>query len=175
VSECVLLGLALALGWLTGINPLASLRLDGCAALAGVAATLPLLAALRWCVTTEWPPIRRLVATVVEYLSPFLAGISPAGILALSAMAGVAEEALFRGLIQAGAARHLPEWMALLVAAALFGAAHWLTPGYALLAGLIGLYLGALFLLTDNLLVPVVTHALYDVVALAVLVRMTRG
>ena len=58
------------------------------------------------------------------------------------------------------------------MAALLFGAAHWLTATYALLAGLIGLYLGALFLLTENLLVPAIAHAAYDVVALSVLVRM---
>jgi len=42
---------------------------------------------------------------------------------------------------------------------------------YALLAGVVGLYLGGLYLLTGNLLVPIVVHALYDVVALGYLRR----
>jgi uncharacterized protein len=49
--------------------------------------------------------------------------------------------------------------------------AHWLTMSYAVFATLIGVYLGILFLVTENLLAPIVTHALYDVVALSVLVR----
>jgi uncharacterized protein len=168
----VLLGLALGIGRLADISPFERFRLDLRGLLLGLAATLPMLALLRWSVATSWAPIRRLVSLVVEYLAPYVAAVSPAGILALSLMAGVAEEAMFRGLIQAGLGRHLPEWTAVAVAGALFGVAHWLTPMYALLAGLIGLYLGVLFVLTDNLLVPAVAHAAYDVVALAVLVRM---
>jgi len=56
----------------------------------------------------------------------------------------------------------------------LFGAAHWLTLSYALLAGVIGVYLGVVFLLTENLLIPITAHALYDVVALSVLARSPR-
>jgi uncharacterized protein len=175
VSESVLLGLALGIGWLVGVSPFERFRVDFRGLLLGLAATLPMLAALRWCVVTSWTPVRRLVALVVEYLSPYLAAVSPGGIVALSLMAGIVEEAMFRGLVQDGLARHLPEWTAVAIAAALFGAAHWLTPGYALLAGLVGLYLGVLYVLTDNLLVPAVAHAAYDVVALAVLVRMAPG
>ena len=40
------------------------------------------------------------------------------------------------------------------VAALLFGVGHWLSSSYAALAALIGAYLGLVFLLTDNLLVP---------------------
>ena len=38
-----------------------------------------------------------------------------------------------------------------------------------MLAAIVGAYLGWLFVITGNLLVPVVAHALYDLVALAVL------
>ena len=137
----------------------------------GVAATLPLLGLLRWCLRTRWGPVRRLVGLVEEHVGPYLAGTSTAGIVLLSLMAGIAEEALFRGVIQAGLAEWLPIPVSVGIAALLFGAAHWLTPSYAVLAGLIGLYLGILFLVTGNLLVPIVTHAVYDIVALSILVR----
>jgi membrane protease YdiL (CAAX protease family) len=91
----------------------------------------------------------------------------------LSLVAGVGEEVLFRGVIQAGLAERVPAWVAVGVASLLFGAAHWLTASYAVLAALIGVYLGVLFLVTDNLLVPAVTHALYDIAALSILVRLT--
>jgi hypothetical protein len=51
---------------------------------------------------------------------------------------------------------------------------HWLTISYAVFATLIGAYLGLLFLVTGNLLAPAVTHALYDVAALSILVRRGR-
>ena len=98
--------------------------------------------------------MRRLVARVEEQVAPYLAGASTGGIVLLSLMAGIGEEALFRGVIQAGLAERVPASAAVVIAALLFGVAHWLTRSYALLAGLIGVYLGVLFLLTDNLLVP---------------------
>jgi len=63
----------------------------------------------------------------------------------------------------------------LLVASLLFGVVHWLTGLYALLAGMVGLYLGGLYLLTGNLLVPIVVHALYDIVALGYLRKAERA
>jgi hypothetical protein len=50
--------------------------------------------------------------------------------------------------------------------------AHSVSAAYALVAGAVGLYLGSLYLITQNLLAPVVAHALYDFVALLVLVRL---
>jgi uncharacterized protein len=75
-------------------------------------------------------------------------------------------------VIQPALAGYLPLAAAVALTAALFGVAHWVTPTYALLAGLVGAYLGLVLLLSGNLLVPIVAHALYDVVALALLVRL---
>ena len=60
----------------------------------------------------------------------------------------------------------------LAVAASLFGAAHWITAEYAALAGLIGLYLGAVWLWSGNLLAPMAAHALYDFLVLVYLTRV---
>ena len=155
--------------------PFGHFRLDAKAAGYGIAATLPLLGVLRWCLRTEWRPMRRLVTLVEEHLTPYLAGASAGGIVLVSLMAGIGEEVLFRGVIQAGLADRLPAWLAVGIAALLFGVVHWLTMSYAVFATLIGVYLGILFLVTGNLLAPVVTHALYDVVALTVLVRLKPG
>jgi membrane protease YdiL (CAAX protease family) len=46
------------------------------------------------------------------------------------------------------------------------------TPTYAVLAGAVGLYLGWLAVTTGGVWLPAVVHALYDVVALALLLRM---
>jgi membrane protease YdiL (CAAX protease family) len=45
-----------------------------------------------------------------------------------------------------------------------------ITPMYAVLAALVGLYLGGLFIWSDNLFVAIVSHASYDFVALSYLV-----
>jgi membrane protease YdiL (CAAX protease family) len=64
--------------------------------------------------------------------------------------------------------------LALAGASVLFGVGHWLSWSYAVLATMIGAYLGVVFLLSGNLLAPIVAHAAYDVVALFVLARRAR-
>lgn len=118
--------------------------------------------------------MRRLVEVVEERIGPFLAGATPLDLVLAAVLAGLGEEALFRGVFQDALTGPVPAWAALLLASALFGAAHWVTTTYAALAALVGLYLGLLYLITGNLLAPIVTHAAYDVVALAVLARRVK-
>ena len=47
-----------------------------------------------------------------------------------------------------------------------------MTLAYAMLAALVGGYLGWLHLASGNLLVPILAHALYDFVALRLLLRV---
>ena len=96
------------------------------------------------------------------------------GIALISIMAGVGEEALFRGVLQTYFAGHVGVAPALLVTSSLFGLLHPVTAVYAVMAGLIGLYLGVLAVWHDNLLVPMVVHSLYDFVALTYLVHYHR-
>ena len=160
---------AWALGRWLGIDPLGRFELGVTPVLWGVAATLPMLAGLRWILRTCWAPGRRLVSLVTEQLGPLLAGRPPLQFAFLALLAGVAEELLFRGVIQVGLARVAPEWLALLGTSVLFGLAHFASAGYAVLAGVVGAYLGAVFLAQGNLLVPILAHALYDFVALMAL------
>jgi uncharacterized protein len=135
-------------------------------------ATVPLLLALRWCLRTSWQPATRLVALVTEKLGPLFRGASVPELAVLALLAGVGEEALFRGVLQDAFATWLPIGIALTLGGLVFGAAHWISPAYAVVAGIVGLYLGSLYLVTQNLLAPIVTHALYDFVALLVLARL---
>jgi len=137
-------------------------------------AAVPLLLGLRWTLTTSTRAMRRLVALVVEQLGPPIAHRSPVSLVLLAALAGLAEELLFRGVVQIGLARLLPDWGALLVASAAFGLAHFVTPTYAVLASLAGLYLGGLFCLQGSLTAPIVAHTLYDIVALSCVARLYR-
>jgi membrane protease YdiL (CAAX protease family) len=89
----------------------------------------------------------------------------------ISLLAGVCEEVFFRSVIQGGLARHIGTISALALASVIFGVFHLVTKTYALIAALIGAYLGILWIVVGNLLAPVATHAVYDFVALAYFLR----
>lgn len=160
---------ALALGAWIGVAPFAALTWSWSGLAWGILATAPLLLGLRWALRTRWLPVARLVRLVEARLAPLFAGCGIGELALVAALAGLGEEALFRGVIQTALSAHLPVWGAVATAAAIFGLAHFLTPAYAVLAAIVGAYLGSLFALTGNLLVPILAHALYDLVALAVL------
>lgn len=115
------------------------------------------------------------MAFVVEQLGALVAARSAAELALLAAIAGISEEVLFRGVVQVAVARVLAEPGALLVTSVLFGLAHFATRAYAVLAAGMGLYLGALFLVQGSLLAPIITHALYDFVALVAVARQYRA
>jgi membrane protease YdiL (CAAX protease family) len=83
---------------------------------------------------------------------------------------------LFRGVIQNALSSLFPPDVGPLIglvgASLLFGVLHWLTLTYAILATLIGLYLGGAWMATGNLLVPALVHAAYDFWALVYLVKI---
>jgi membrane protease YdiL (CAAX protease family) len=90
----------------------------------------------------------------------------------VSVSAGICEEVLYRGFLLhylQAAPWHLGPASALLAGSLLFGIAH---SGQGvkglLLTGTIGLFLGALYLLTGNLLLPIAVHILIDLRATAV-------
>jgi membrane protease YdiL (CAAX protease family) len=89
----------------------------------------------------------------------------------ISCLAGVGEEALFRGVIQNVLAGWFNPWLALVLTSILFGLGHLITPAYAVIAGLLGFYLGGIALLYGNLLVIMIAHGLYDLIALLYLTR----
>ena len=160
IQGAVLL-LALGAGPLLGAPPLDGLRLSWEAAAAGLAAALPPAAAVILAVRGEVPWARRLAATVEDLLKPLLVN-PPARLALVAALAGVGEEALFRGVLQTAVADAAGPGAGLLAASLLFGGAHFLSRAYAVLATLFGLFLGALYLWSGNLLVPVVAHTAYD-------------
>jgi len=167
VFEASLLLVAQVAGWLLGVSPLASLEVRVEAAAVGLLATLPPLGLMLLLAGSPWEPFRRLMRELDENLLPLFRNSTPLELALIALAAGLGEEALFRGAIQVGLGQMATPVVGLVVASALFGLAHFITRTYAVLAGLIGLYLGVLFLLLDNLLVPIVVHATYDFVALS--------
>ena len=86
--------------------------------------------------------------------------------IALAVAAGIGEETLFRGFVQGSLAHALGPTAALALASVVFGLAHAVTPAYAMIATIIGFYLGCAWQVSGNLLVPVTIHAVYDAVAI---------
>ncbi len=137
----------------------------------GAVATAPPAAFLWWFMKTDLPALAEFRRAQTEFFANIGFEFTPPRIMIMALFAGVFEEALFRGVIQTAFASVTPTAIAIILAAALFGVVHWRTWLYALIAGLLGAWLGALFALTGNLLTPMITHALYDVVAFFVTVR----
>jgi membrane protease YdiL (CAAX protease family) len=170
-----LIVVAIVLGWWLEAPPFERLQFDWWALAWGCVATGPLLLFLYWARRTRWGPVARLVRTVETKIAPLFAGSTPPQLAVVALLAGIGEEAVFRGVLQPWLDTRLPGFAALALASALFGVAHWLTSTYALLATLVGLYLGWLVIASGNLLVPIVAHALYDLIALSMLVGVKAG
>lgn len=169
-------GLALAaafLGWLFSI-PLRDLfpewgQPTAAATLRGIFYTLPMLVLFWVMIHSQLTTMRQLRDQVESLIREMFPSGSYAQFAMVALLAGVGEELLFRGVIQA----QLVEWTnpvaGLVLASLIFGAAHALSKLYFLLATLIGLYLGWLLQRYGELVTPIIAHALYDFLALVYL------
>ena len=105
------------------------------------------------------PSIRRLY---VEVMQPVFANLSVTEIAVISAVAGIGEELLFRGVLQSE--------LGLFSASVLFGLAH-MGGGGTLAFGcwvmVMGGMLGILAIVTEGLLAPIIAHAVYDAAAMS--------
>lgn len=168
--------LAFAIGWVVGISPLATLRFEWSAVMWGVLGTLPMLLLFVVSFRSEFAPLKTIRAILIQVLGPPLARCRWYDLILLAAMAGLGEELLFRGVLQPW----FGGWgytFGLIASNVIFGLAHAVTITYAVLAGGIGVYLG---LIQDapgepNLLIPIITHAVYDWLAFLMVVAAYRA
>ena len=162
-------------GWVVGVNPLTPLQLDLWAIAVAVAATIPMF--IMFLVFHYFPvgPFRRIRAFLIDVIGPILDTCRWYDLILLAALAGLSEEILFRGLLQTWMGQSEPV-IGLIGSNVLFGLAHSITLTYGLIAAAMGTYFGWLFDATGerNLLIPVITHALYDYLAFLVVVRTVR-
>lgn len=86
--------------------------------------------------------------------------------VALGAAAGIGEEMLFRGVLQYEMASRFGTITGVATTSLVFGLLHSVTPLYAVLATIASVYFGAIYVLTDNLAIPIACHTMYDVGAL---------
>jgi membrane protease YdiL (CAAX protease family) len=172
VVEGGMLVAASILGWMLDQPPLRYFQWTLRAIFWGVAAAVPPVTL--FFVFQRWPigPLQRIQRFSEEILRPLLAPCSWIDLLGISALAGLGEEIFFRGVLQEAMSRWFNSWFGIMAASVLFGLMHSITFTYAVLAALMGAYLGCVWLYADhNLLVIVVTHTLYDFVVLLWLLR----
>ena len=176
VAEALLIPLALGLALLLGQAPWADFHWPLGTLLWSVALTVPLVAALFGFAAAgpEW--FRDLDALVRPAGAARARGRGLAAVVVAALLAGFGEELLFRGVLQAWLVGWTGAATGVTLAAIVFGLLHAVSRAYFVVATLMGLYLGAIYQLTGNLMIVSLVHALYDWIAIEyVLHRLRRA
>jgi len=175
--EAALILVAVFLGWIADINPFADLHFSESAIAYGVIGTIPLFLLFLTLEQMQAESLLKIKNMLFETLGSNLHRYHWTDLLILASIAGLSEELLFRGVIQPWMESSWGLTAGLVGSNIIFGLAHAVTPLYAVLAALVGIYLG---LSMDyggdrNLLLPIVIHGLYDFLAFIALLRAYRA
>ncbi|BBO31702.1 CPBP family intramembrane glutamic endopeptidase [Lacipirellula parvula] len=139
-----------------------------------VVAVIPMAVLLVVAMRSSWRPLAELRRQVAAMVGVCFSGAAVWELALLSLAAGLGEELLFRGALQPLAARWWGPAIGLVVASLLFGAVHAASVTYFVLATGVGAYLGWLAQASEELVTPIVVHAVYDFAALVWLLRVVR-
>jgi membrane protease YdiL (CAAX protease family) len=175
-GQSVLIALAALIAYFTatpnfGFGPGISFDVEAVKNGALLALPLGVFAALLDTVEERFPALKDVTMATQRSVLALMGGTFKPGFavttaIALGLAAGFGEEMLFRGILQYQLGQQTSTGLAVGLSSLIFGALHAVTPLYAALATLASVYFGALYLMTDNLAVPIACHAIYDVGAL---------
>jgi membrane protease YdiL (CAAX protease family) len=162
---------ALGLGWLLGIPWWRHIDFSLTAFAVGVVVSLPMMSLFGICV--RWPlgPLAKIKQFAQDVVRPMFIHSGAWELAIISATAGLGEELLFRGVLQTALSEWFGRWIGLAMASLLFGMMHPITVAYVILACLLGVYLGWIWMTSGNLLIVIVAHAIYDFLALLFVTR----
>lgn len=175
--ELSLILVAIGFGWLANINPFANLHFSEFTIIYGLIGTVPLFFLY---LALEQLPLKSVIKIrdiLFQTLGAALQRYHWTDLLILAAVAGISEEILFRGVVQPWIEASWSMTAGLIATNIIFGLAHAVTPLYAVLATLVGVYL-SLSMDYDgsrNLLLPIIIHGLYDFLAFVALMRAYRA
>jgi hypothetical protein len=168
IIELGTLAIAVGLAFLSGEHFWKEIRFDATDALIGCLAALPLMIVFFFA--------RQLGELVRKLLGPALAESSLAELLLIALLAGICEEALFRGVLEPWVHR-LHWFVGFFGVNLLFGALHAVTRNYFFLATGFGMFLSLLNwgIGEPNLLRSIACHVVYDFLAFLWLARLHRS
>lgn len=161
---------AVALGYVLGFRFWETISWSAAPVAFGILISLPLTLAVILLAETAQAPFERLRKDL-ELVMGLFKNCTLLDVLWLSILAGVGEEALFRGVLQPFLGQYTGPVASILIVGAVFGLIHAISLTYAVYAGIFGVALGALFHWQGNLAVPITVHAAYDFFALAYGIR----
>jgi membrane protease YdiL (CAAX protease family) len=174
-SEGAILAAAFAAGWFLDHLPTQILKLTFAGIGMGVIATIPLLVLLALVYQSRLGTLVQFRELVQKLLGKPLAACGWIDLCLIALSAGVAEEFLFRGVLEP-CLSHWGALFGLITCNLLFGLCHAVNLTYFVYSALVGAYLSLTLKLCGepNLLVPVSCHALYDLVAFGIIRRLHR-
>jgi uncharacterized protein len=140
----------------------------------GIAAAVPMILGLLAIRRVHTGPLARLNEVVDQLLVPLFIRCNMVQLAVVGAVAGIGEEFLFRGVMQPLVGDFLGNIAGIAITSVIFGLLHAVTRTYAVLAFLVSVYLGWLAIATNDLLAPILTHAIYDFFALVYLTHRAR-
>ena len=175
--EGSLIVVAIVLGWIADVDPFANIIFSEMAVFYGIIGTIPLFIFFVALYQIQIDAFQQIKRTLLETLAPSMHRYHWTDLFILGAIAGITEEILFRGVIQPWMESSWGMTGGLIASSIIFGLVHAVTPLYALLATMVGIYLG---LAMDyggqrNLLNPIIIHGLYDFLAFLVIVHTYRN
>jgi membrane protease YdiL (CAAX protease family) len=164
--ELGLAGVALLIAAWLGLDLSARMSWDLAAFNWAVIATVPMAVAMLVLSRSRWRWVNALNEPVEKHMLPLFKDLPPGGVALIALAAGAGEELLFRGVIQQGISDWGGPGLGLVVASVAFGLAHAVNRYYALVTMVIGVYLGLLYQASENIVLVLGVHALYDWVVL---------
>ena len=166
--EFVLAAIAIALGKYLDVSALgAGFDLSPESIGAGLLWTLAPLAFVNSIRLLELEELKEIEAITQEFAQKLFVGRSKFQLALFCFSAGFGEELLFRGIFHQKLELLFGFVPAASIVAAGFGSAHFLTPAYFAISGLSSFIFSYMFASSgNNIVVPVIAHAVYDYVAL---------
>lgn len=174
-----LAGLAMVIGYFIGYFPCDNLRWHPDAIFYSLLATIPLVLGFAILISIRIRCLIELRKIANFFVVQYFRECSFLQIVLVCGLAGIGEELFFRGLIQGGISNYFENStfgiiFGIAVASFLFAAGHALTRAYYFFALFTGIYFGLLYIISGNLLVPIISHAIYDYLVIWYFLKLHR-
>ena len=166
ILEGLIFVFAIVLNYLFKTDIFHNFHIDGYSLIMGTAFVFPPFVLFIVLSKTDLKPFKKIQEILDNIINYYFGSCSIIKLATISLIAGLSEEAFFRGFLQAVIANNFGEFAGILVANLIFGALHLITLTYGIIVFFIGCYLSAILHYTDSLFVLMWCHFVYDFFAL---------